>query len=607
MESFEILFPLNLSPLAYSAPEELEGLITPGIFVKAEIKSTERIGLVLKRSSSPGVKTIKGIFEGPLISEALLKLIEWMSDYYIANKGLVLKTMYSREFFEVLSKKGHTCEESSEKERSQDGGRYQTLLFHITTMEQEFSLLSDLIKKGKNLIILSPEISQAERIAERLEPIAGRRVSLLHGDLTRKEKVQAYERIISGQSDVVIGTRISVFAPLKRVSHIIVLREEDSSYKNMQGVRYHGRDVAVMRGYIERAKVILTSAAPSVESYYNVMKGKYRLIRYGGKVRGQRIEIIDMNRQQKVSSYISKRAIEIAKKHISSGGKILFLINRKGYSLIRCRDCNFIEGCKICKVPLVYHKDRNQLLCHYCKRDYELKELCPICGGATLETIGAGTQRIETELKMHLGLTPLRLEKGLKAGEIRKRIEGIKEPSVIVSTGIIKQLLPERSFNACIFINPDSQLQFPDFRCGERLFQELNNMRDWIRPDGTFLIQTRFPENHIYRAFRRRSIDEFYSAELPMRKSLLYPPFSRFAVLTIQTRDIEEIKKVLSSLWVKEIVYSSEFHESERKKRHFVRLLLKSHYKGKLHDGIRDLISAIRDRSINITVDIDPL
>lgn len=608
MESFDILFPLNIPPLTYNVPEDLEGLVNPGQLVKAYIKNTERVGLVIGRSSVQGIRPINCLCASePIISEPLLKLIEWMSDYYIINKGLVFKTMYSIGFFEAvsnLSAKGGLGEDLPVQ---QNKGRYQTILFHIPSFEEEISFLSDLSEKKRNIIILGPERSHIERVAEKIGSHLGERLCLLHGDLSKREKRRVFSRIISGQADIVLGTRIAIFSPIKNVSTIIILREEDSSYKNIQGMKFHGRDVAVMRGYLEKANVMLTSAAPSAESYYNAIKGKYKFVRYGGKIKGQRVEIIDMNRHPKASQYMSKRVIEIVKTSLRSGGRTLFLINRKGYSLIRCKDCNYIEGCKTCNIPLVYHKDRGQLLCHYCGRSFQLKELCPVCGGATLESVGAGIQRIEAEIERHLGINPLRLEKGIKIKDL-KTFEGIKDGIVIVSTGIIKQLLPERFFDACIFINPDIQLQFPDFRSGERLFQGLFNMRDWVRPDGFILIQTRFPENHIFRAFRKRSIDEFYDVELSMRKSLLYPPFSRFArvLITAEREDLKILKERQNST-IRGLIYSSQFHESDINGLSSWRLILKSPSKKRLHDGIKEIISAIGDKKgVKITVDVDP-
>ncbi|MFN3479363.1 MAG: primosomal protein N', partial [Thermodesulfovibrionales bacterium] len=518
-----------------------------------------------------------------------------MSEYYMVNKGLVLRTMYSTEFFDAVSDYSGSNIHGT-KDNPAIRRKYRTLLFHVPSVEHEFSLLSEIVKKNKSIIILCPERSHIERVAEGLKPIAGDRLSLLHGDLSKKKRREVYSRIISGRSDIVMGTRIAVFAPLGDLSTIVVLNEEDASYKNIQGMKFHGRDVAVMRGYLEKAEVILASAAPSVESLYNAKLGKYRFVRYGGKVRGK-VEIINMNRSPKVSPYISKRAIEIAKASLKTGGSILFLVNRKGYSLIRCSDCDYIEGCENCNIPLVYHKDKGQLLCHYCGRSFQLKELCPVCGGATLETVGAGTQRIEAEIERHLSINPLRLEKGLKIKGL-KTCEGIKDGSVIVSTGIIKQLLPERFFDVCIFINPDIHLQFPDFRSGERLFQGLSNMRNWIRPDGSILIQTRFPENHIYRAFRKGSIDEFYDVELSMRRSLLYPPFSRFVSVSITSgeEDIEALKEILSSPDLKELILSCRYHEStlsEGKKRYLWRLIFKSSSKKRLHEGVTELTKAI--------------
>lgn len=614
MESFDILFPLNLSPLTYFVPEDLKGSVKPGQLVRAEIRSTEKVGLVLGRSSAHGIKPISGICTTePLVSESLLGLINWMSDYYMVNKGLVLKTMYPREFYDVVSE-GMDIPKCSKSEKR---GQYQSLLFHVYQGSDEILLLNDLIKNEKNIIILCPERSYLETVSKRLIPTLGERLCLLHGDLSKRERIQSYRQIISGQSDIVIGTRIAIFAPLKDVSLIVVLKEGDASYKNIQGMRFHGRDVAVKRGYLEKAKVIMSSSAPSVESFYNAIRGKYKLVSYGGHSKGPRIEIVDMNRSPKVSPYISKRAIDVSRSCLKSAGNLLFLVNRKGYSLIRCRDCDHIEGCRMCKVPLVYHRDRNILLCHYCGTSIETTDLCPACGGATLEAVGAGTQRIVSEIKGYLNTDPLRLEKGLKIEGVKARFEGMREGVVIVSTGIIKRFQLEGRFKACIFINPDLYLQFPDFRSGERLFNELQNIREWVEPGGLVLIQTRFPENHVYRAFRKRSILEFYDTELSLRRSLLYPPFSKFAAVTItcEKEDTQVIEEILNSSPVKEFIDGC-FRDllpfprvkGRLRKKSSWRVIFKSSSQKRLREGIQELLLKTEGKKgIKIVVDVDPV
>lgn len=614
MESFDILFPVNLSPLTYIVPEDLKGLVRPGQLIKANIRNKEMVGLVLGRSSTHGIKPIRDICTTePLISESLLGLINWMSDYYMVNKGLVLKTMYPREFFEVVSE----SLEISKYSGSERQGQYQTLLFHVPQRSDEILLLNDLIKNEKNVIILCSERSYLETVSERLKPTLGNRLCLLHSDLSKKERMQSYMQIISGQSDIVLGTRVAIFAPLKKVSLIVVLREEDVSYKNIQGMRFNGRDVAVKRGYLEKAKVILSSSVPSVESYYNAVKGKYKLVSYGSYSKGPRIEIIDMNRSQKVSPYISKRALEVSRSCLKFGGSLLFLVNRKGYSLIRCRDCDHIEGCRTCKVPLVYYRDKNMLLCHYCGTSIGATDLCPACGGANLESVGAGTQRIASEIKGYLNIDPVRLEKGIKIDNVMARSHSMREGVIIVSTGIIKQLHLGDPFKACVFVNPDIYLQIPDFRSGERLLNELQNIREWVKPGGLVLIQTRFPENHVYRAFRKRSILEFYDTELSIRRSLLYPPFSRFAAITIicGREDTQVIEKLLNSSPIKELIHSCSHdlmldHGSKgrlRKKSSW-RLIFKSSSKRRLRDGIQGLLSATEGKKgVKIVVDVDPV
>ncbi len=640
MEYFDVVFPLNIGPLTYRRPLAYNGPIRPGMLVRAEIKRSIRHGIVIGRAShqyEAALKTVLGVsFDEPIISLSMLSLLRWMAGYYLVTEGLALKSMFPVEVFEKTGMKGNrkthdrlqpginsrpisgytdadlraSHEIASTIRESINKGGYRTYLLHAPSADYEISYLLDILNVVRNAIILVPEMSHMEQLSPIMQGILGERLAVLHGRLSKARKRDTLHRIISGDSDIVLGTRPAVFAPLKSVFLIWVLQEHNRSYKNLEGLRYNGRDVAVKRGYLDRATVVLSSTTPSVESFYNTLNAKYIMLKSDASVKRPRVEVINMKTTKRIAPYLSKRAVDAAS-CIKEGEGAIFLINRKGYSMIQCKECDYIEACPECSVPLIYYKDRRIMKCHYCGYESDMSDTCRRCGGCRLETIGAGTQRIASDIKRYLDVEPLRLDRDVlrSDSQLRALTDTIREDRVIVGTKIITGRLPRKgAFKLCTFLNPDINLNIPDFRSGELLFQELFNLSEYVRPDGLLIIQTGMPDNYVFKSIRKYSHTDFYREELRRRKALFYPPFSHIilAIITSKADMSRDLADALSGTADKIEVIGPV--RDVRRGINTWKILLKSQSKVRLHAYAQGLIKDLGDRKgLRIMVDVDPI
>lgn len=643
MHFFNVVFPLNLRALTYSASPELASIIRPGMAVKAELKKSETCGVVISNASESAIKGIKEITglmsDQQVFSGPMLGLLKWIAGYYIVPEGLALKSMLPKETF----KKGRAANIRKTKKQSpiyaakdpsageilnepdpqviaairesMDKEEYRSYLFHAGTTRDEVSVVLESLSGISNAIILVPEISHIEMLASSLAKQYGDRLAVLHGKLTSAGRRRVLNSIISGSSDIVLGTRPAVFAPLRKLSFISVLHEHDRSYKNIEGLRYNARDVAVMRGYLEKAVVLLSSTAPSIESFYNTTTGKYALLRDEKPAERPRVEIIKMQTAKKITPHLSKRVTDAAAACTKKDETSLFLINRKGYSIIQCRECSYIEICPVCNMPLVFHKDEKLLKCHCCGRSSGPSNVCNKCKGSRLGMVGAGTQRIASEIKNHLDTEPLRIDRDTirKNPLLRKVSDIIRDEEVIVSTKIITKRLSQRgTFCICAFLNPDSGLHIPDFRSSELLFQELINISEHIRRSGTLIIQTRMPDNPVYKYIRKYDYPSFFREELLKRESLLYPPFSRLVLISIASKsDIgKEVAAAMKATGITagEAVEAIGPLRAEGRDKGIWKILLKSRTKVSLHLYVHNFLKTFKgSKKIRITVDVDPV
>jgi len=631
MSFYDVVFPLNIGPLTYFWPSE-RGVMKPGTLVRAEVRKSLQYGIVVREATERPVGAVKDIHDivlpEPAIGTALLDLLKWMAEYYLAPEGMVLKGMALMEYVEKLkarSQRGGRAEEArphmllpessanvvSSVRASLAKKEYAAYLFQAATTLHEISSVLHILQETRNCVVLVPEMAHIELLEPIVREAFGERLSVLHGKLSNLKRRAEIHRILSGGADIVMGTRLAVFAPLSSVSFISVIEEQNRSYKNLEGVRYHARDVAVMRGYLEKSTVLLSSVSPSLESYQNTVKGKYRLLMLEGTMKRPRVEIVNMKTSAAVTPYLSKRAIQAASSYVSRGENALFLVNRKGYAMIQCGDCGTIEKCPECRLPLVYHRSKMLLKCHSCNYTSTATDSCRQCHGSRLGMVGAGTERIVADVKKYLGVAPLRIDRDALREEKDLRNIGnlIQEEEIVVGTKAVAGRLRQREgYKLCVFLNPDISLHMPDFRSSELLFQEICSISQYVKPEGMVMIQTRMPGNDVFRFIKKYNLEGFSREELSRREALSYPPFSRIIVVTVSAKT-DVSGKLLNALVLPDKEIECIGPLLLRKGRsHSSRIFLKSRAKEKLHLYAKRLLGNLRgEKGLRIVVDVDPI
>ncbi len=633
MHYFDIVFPVNLRPLTYKCPEHLSGKARPGMIVSAPLRNRTAKGIILDATASPPAGPIKEFssIDGdfPVLGKGMLKLLRWMSDYYLASEGSVLQQIVPKELFvRVKTRKtakkgeGHRVslldvppEEVALIRESAADKRYRTFLVHAPSTNYEYSFIAKLLQAAlSNVIVIFPEVSQAETFYSAASGFLEDRACLLHGEISRGKRSESLTGILSDKHDIVIGTRAALFAPIKNVSLIAVVHEDSGSYKLEEGLRYNIRDVAVMRGFLEKCTVLLSSVTPSIESSFNALTQKYILLKPAAQVRRPRVTIIDMRYARKVRPGISKEVFDAARNKLKAKKKIMFVVNRRGYStLLLCADCGHEERCDNCDIPLVMHRDKKALKCHYCGKARAVPERCGRCGGLHIELRGAGTQRVQEELEELFGMESLRFDSDevKKKSEVRKLLGSLSLDSsnMIIGTKMMtKRIGPAEKFSLAAVLNTDSYLNFPDFRASEKAYRELSTVIDLAEPGGNVLVQTRLPQNSLFQHFKKGDYDAFIKEELAARKELAYPPYSKLMKITVSGNSrlgdafVAKIRGVGKGIEILGPVASKN-----KKGKDEFSVFLKSGSRKALNDAARSVLLMYEGvKGLRIVVDVDP-
>ena len=420
------------------------------------------------------------------------------------------------------------------------------------------------ISLGKTALLLVPEISLTPQLIDRFAKVFHENIAVLHSRMSEGERYDAWRSINTGKAKIVIGARSAIFAPLKNTGLIIVDEEHEPSYKQEDPVpRYNARDVALIRGKIENAVVVLGSATPSLESMYNAHNGKYRLLDIKQRADGAllpKIEIVNIFDSKKKKSIVGNLSIELLQeieKRLEKNEGIILFQNRRGFSsYLECPECAYIPMCKNCEVTLTYHKAKEQLRCHYCGYTIHASLACPSCSHSPMLEVGFGTQRIEDDLnewfKGH-DRKPVvaRLDLDTTSGKDahRKILQDFAsgKTDILVGTQMVAKGLDFERVTLVGVVNADLQMFHPDFRASERTYQLLTQVagRAGRSSDktGEVIIQTKHPDNPALIASVSHSYDMFYSDEIQNRKEALYPPFVRFVLIEFSGKDINKVNR----------------------------------------------------------------
>jgi len=437
--------------------------------------------------------------------------------------------------------------------------RFQTFLLHGVTgsgkTEVYLHAIEAALAAGRGVLMLVPEIGLTPAMAGQFHARFGDRVAILHSAFNDSERAAQWRRLRTGEAMVAVGTRSAVFAPVKNLGLIVVDEEHDGSYKQEETPRYNGRDVAILRGREERACVVLGSATPSLESRYNVERGKSRLLELPERVGERpmpRVELIDMREEfldTRVNALFSRRLVEAVQAKIEAGEQVMLLMNRRGFSsAVACRSCGERIQCVNCAVPMTWHKRDNRLLCHYCNYAARVPARCPKCDSEHIHFLGSGSERVEEELHRHFGAARIaRLDRDTVTGKHKYEeiLSGFREGNfdILVGTQMIAKGHDIPNVTLVGVVNADIGLGVPDFRAAERTFQLLTQVAGragrHLLP-GAVLVQTYNPDHYSIRCAAEQDFAKFYKKELEFRRLMRYPPFSALANVLVRAEKQED-------------------------------------------------------------------
>ena len=451
------------------------------------------------------------------------------------------------------------------EERRRQGG-FEVFLLHGVTGSGKTEVYLRAMERARQAsrqsLILIPEISLTPQLIDRLGTRFPGRVGVLHSALTGAERWSQWWRIAHGAADVVIGARSAVFTPLPRLGLIIVDEEHDPSYKQEEGLRYNGRDVAVVRGKYLACPVILGSATPAMESYENCRSGRYRLLDMPERVQSRplpKIELVDLRAQAKKSirddsgahRFISKELADALSENYARSRQSLIFLNRRGFAnFLQCRYCGQTLRCAYCSVTLTLHLQRKSLCCHHCNFRRPVMEVCPACGNPALAGVGSGTEQIEQALhELVPGARIARMDRdstskrGSQEALIRRWERG--EIDILLGTQMITKGHDVSGVTLVGALLADMSLNLPDFRAAERTFQLLSQVagRSGRGDDpGRVVVQTFAPDHYTMRHLLRHDYENFFAAEIEFRRALNYPPFCRLVSLRVDGPKADEVE-----------------------------------------------------------------
>ena len=520
-------------------------------------------------------------------------------------------------------------------ERLGEGG-FETVLLHGVTgsgkTEVYLRAMEQVRRGGRQCLVLVPEIALTPQLLDRLEARFPGDVAVLHSGLASAERWRQWWRIVHGAVNVVVGARSAVFAPVRNLGLIVVDEEHDHGYKQEEGVRYHARDLAVVRGRIVGCPVLLGSATPSVESYHNARSGRYRLVELTERVESRpmpEVEVVDLKNgpaRPARDGIFSAPLVRALQENHALGRQSLVFLNRRGFaSFLQCQACGFVVRCPHCSISLTYHLGRDSTFCHHCGFRRRKADACPGCGNLSLSEVGFGTERIEHELRLLLPKARIgRMDRDTTGARgAQERIFRSWEKGdldILVGTQMIAKGHDVGGVTLVGVVLADSSLNLPDFRAAEKTFQIISQVAGRAgraQGPGRVIVQTLAPGHYCFDHARVHDYRGFFATETEFRRELGYPPFRHLVHLRLDgahegrvARGARELARDLrraSDGAVVEILGPAPAPISRLRNRYRWQLLLKGRSRPTLLALARRAAALMpRGKAVRIHVDVDP-
>ncbi|MBF6640721.1 primosomal protein N' [Flavobacterium sp. J49] len=553
----------------YSAEENLIALLD-------SLKSEKRKNVVLQyfqlHAQEKKPISVKQLTEMAQTSSAIVKaLVEKgvFEEYYIQEDRVNFDKNKTENKLSLSEAQQNAFDEIEKSFEEKD-----VCLLHGVTSSGKTEIYTKLIENyiadGKQVLYLLPEIALTTQLVGRLTQHFGNKVAVFHSKYSNNERVEVWSQVLnrSEKAQVVIGARSALFLPFSNLGLIIVDEEHEPTFKQQDPApRYHARDSAIVLANAHQSKVLLGSATPSIETYYNATSGKFGLVMLKerfGKVPMPEIELVDLKDsyfRKKMKGHFSLTLIEQITEAFANNEQVILFQNRRGFSpVLECITCGHVPQCPQCDVSLTYHKYKNQLRCHYCGYNMAKPSNCHVCSSVDLETKGFGTEQIELELaELFPNKNIKRMDQDTTRGKysFEKIIDGFKnrEIDVLVGTQMLAKGLDFDNVSLVGIMNADNMLYHPDFRAFERSYQmmtQVSGRSGRSEKRGKVIIQTYNPLHNVIQQVTNNDYEGMYKEQLYERKIYHYPPFYRLIKLTLKHRDFDKLKE--GSMWLYQVL-----------------------------------------------------
>ena len=623
-----------------SSPQDATRTIKVALLKSADGKLNENQRLLVDTLAASGgrvpVETLQSLEVprttlGTLIRRGLVEVVEAPAEFNVSRSN-PRPSPFTFEF--------NAAQQAalSRMRDSVEARKFSGMLLHGVTGSGKTAVylagMRAVLDAGRSAILLVPEIGLTPAVAADLHQIFGDEVAVLHSALSDRERAEQWHRIKRGQARMVVGTRSAVFAPVADLALVIVDEEHDSSYKQEEAPRYHARDVAVMRAKMSGAVVVLGSATPSLESYFNAKKNKYALIELPDRVEQRplpEVEIVDMRQEFQETGHeqvISRKLAAEIKDRLERNEQVMVLLNRRGYSpVVLCRTCGKKLECANCAIALTHHKREHKMICHYCGYLAPVPKACMHCGSEYVYFLGTGSEKLEELLH---GMFPqariARLDRDTVRGQedFERALNALNEGELdlLVGTQMIAKGHDIHGVTLVGVVGADAALGLPDFRAAERTFQLLTQVAGRAgrgHTPGKVILQTFFQDHYAVQYAAQHDFVGFYEKELRFRSWMHYPPYSALANVLVRSDQLGDALRWSGLLgkW-----FDATRHEGVRvlgpatapimrlKRDYRYHFILKSDSRQKLNATLRAMLAYASNEKIprtQVIVDVDAL
>ena len=493
----------------------------------------------------------------------------------LVNKGIL--ELYEKNISRLDIEEHETIEPNALNEKQKEV--YAELLFQfreknvcllhgVTSSgktEVYIHLINETLKLNKQALFLLPEIALTTQITQRLKAVFGNKLGVYHSKINDNERVEIWNNMLNNEGyQVILGVRSSIFLPFRELGLIIVDEEHETSYKQQDPApRYHGRNTAIVLASMHGAKVVLGSATPSIESFYNAQTGKYGYVslnqRYGATELPEisLVDVKELRRKKRMKGLFSPELTSAVKQKLEAGEQVILFQNRRGFApMIQCKSCEWIPKCSCCDVSLTLHKQTHRLICHYCGNTYPIPQQCPDCSNDDLTPKGFGTEKVEEELAgIFPGISIGRLDTDTTRNQTgyQKIIHNFEtgHTQVLIGTQMVSKGLDFDKVGLVGILSADSMMNFPDFRSHERAFQLMSQVAGRAgrrKTRGLVIIQTSHPEHPLIQAVQQNDYSGMYNTQMEERQLFKYPPFYRLIEVTVKHKQEPAANKMAQAL-----------------------------------------------------------